>query len=129
MNNEYMQIIVPFPEIQKLYTLLSTCVETGVYYDGLITMVMTAFNNGANLEEILTMAEDYTLPLLYDYPDTRNDVLTLATRFIGMVYQYIVLADIITPVRSWSLETDGIRIISGGYNEYTGGVTKDPGYY
>lgn len=127
-NNEYMQVIIPFPDIKNLYMLLVTCADTNVYYDGLITMLMLAFNNGANLSEMMAMAEDYTLPLMEEYPDTRKSVMDILMRFIGTVYQYIVLTDIVTPIRSWSLEYDGIRIISGGYDEYKG-VTQDNGYY
>lgn len=127
-DTDYMQIVVPFPEIQRLYMLLIGCAETGVYYDGLITMLMLAFNNGADLNDMLSMAEDYTLPLETDYPDTRKSVMDILVRFIGVMYQYIVLADIVTPVRSWGLETDAIRITSGGFDEYNG-VTKIAGYY
>lgn len=127
-NEEYVQLIIPFPDIQKLYLLLATCIETNIYYDILINMVMNAFNNGADLNDMLNIVEDYTLPLLEDYPDTRKDVLDILVRFIGVVYQYIVLIDIVTPIRAWGLEIDGIRIISGGYSEYTG-VKQIAGYY
>lgn len=127
-NEEYVQLIIPFPDIQKLYLLLTTCIETNIHYDVLINMLMTAFNNGADLNDMLNMIEDYTLPLLEYYPDTRKDVLDILVRFIGVVYQYIVLIDIITPIRAWGLEIDGIRIISGGYSEYTG-VKQIAGYY
>lgn len=127
-NTEFYQLIVPYNNLEKLHELLSTCAETGVYLDSLITMVLIAMNNHADLPEIMTMVQNFTSPLLTDYTELKDEIDKSLVVFIGQVYSHVVLAEIVLPIRNWSYEWDGIRIISGGFDEYQT-VTQIKGYY